>query len=139
MELCVRAASDADLAFIHATWKRQIIRCGVRPRSELSERELYTKATHVVNALLHRSATLIACLPDDPSVILGYLVVELSSTVDKPIIHFCYTKGPWRGMGVMRLLFKDLHPNNCYASHLTKSLKLKNFPGLVFKPELAKE
>lgn len=73
----------------------------------------------------------VACLKDDPDVILGYSVSHTTS--EGVAIDWIYVKKPWRGIGIAR----RLTPNNVTsASHLTAvgvSLMPK-LPKAVFDP-----
>ena len=132
----IRALRPSDLSFIYATWLRQIVMgycVGLEPST--SSRAVYHRHKRIIDGILSRSATLVATLPDDSDVILGYLVVEKLADPDaRPVIHWAYTKGPWRGMGVARLLFGELDPQRCVCSHLAKAVDLCKWPGLVFDP-----
>ncbi len=71
----------------------------------------------------------VACLKEDPDVILGYSI--LSS--DFQTVHWCFVKTPWRMKGIAKSL---LPSNPSYISHLSalgKSLMSK-FPNAVYNP-----
>lgn len=59
----------------------------------------------------------VACLKDDPDVILGYSVWQ-DDIDDEKILHWLHVKGGWRNIG----LGKSLIPANVKTiTHLTKS------------------
>ena len=106
-----------------------------------STKALYHKHYATIERILSRAATLIATLPGEPDVILGYLVVEkLEDPQARPVVHFLYVKGPWRGNGVAKFLMGDLDPNKCVCSHLSRAVqdRLDDFPGLVYAPRYAR-
>ncbi len=77
-----------------------------------------------------KNFVVVACLPDDPTVILGYAILNADGTV----IHWVYVKQSWRKRGIMtRLLPQNAHT----VTHLTEvglNLKKKYKPNLVFNP-----
>ena len=91
---------------------------------------IYFENYHKVAEHLVRTATIkIACLPEDPTIIIGYSI--LSS--DFQTIHWVHVKKKFRGLGVAKDLLPK-HPQ--YVSHLNdlgQSLMPK-FPTAVFNP-----
>ena len=73
----------------------------------------------VIKAILDKPGTVIkiACLPDDPTVILGYSVLS----GDYQTLHWVYVKKHWRERGIGRSLV-PAHPT--YVSHLTELGKI---------------
>lgn len=71
----------------------------------------------------------VACLREDPDVILGYAVMEGPAT-----LHWVYVKKDWRGIGLAR----DLVPSTIKTvTHLTRDgLKIKRKHKLFFDPFL---
>ena len=71
----------------------------------------------------------VACLPDDPSVILGYSI--LSS--DFQGIDWVFVKSAWRNKGIGRSL---LPHSPAYITHLTKTglSLMSKFPTVIFNP-----
>ncbi len=69
----------------------------------------------VIQAIINNpnSVIKIACLPDDPDVILGYSVLS----GDYKTIHWVYVKSAWRKKGIGRSLVPQ-HAE--YVSHLTE-------------------
>ncbi len=85
----------------------------------------------IANAIVDSPKTIIkiACLPDEPDVILGYSILSN----DYQTVHYVYVKSAWRLKGIGRSLVPK-HPS--YVSHLTtlgKSL-LNKLPNAVFNP-----
>jgi hypothetical protein len=71
----------------------------------------------------------VACLKDDPDVILGYAVLNPAGTA----LHWVFVKNRWRGIGIAKSL---IPPSVSVVTHLTKvglSI-LKKHPGVHFNP-----
>jgi hypothetical protein len=71
----------------------------------------------------------VACLKEDPNVILGYSVCS----ADEKAIVWCFVKSAWRRQGIG----KSLLPSSAvYATHLTETGKMlmNKMPGLAFNP-----
>ena len=140
IDLGIRAQQPEDIPFIFATWLWCVALCSPGKHSAKS-RTAYRQHRRVVESILSRSATLVAHLPDDPNIIIGYICVEkLPAPSARPVIHFLYVKGPWRNMGVGKLLLGELDPNVCCCSHMSKGLQefLPKYPGLIYNPKLAR-
>lgn len=76
----------------------------------------------------------VACLPDDPDVIIGYSI--LSS--DFSTIHWVYVKAgkasaPWRKKGIARALLPERPSATTHLTELGKIL-MKKYEGLIFNP-----
>lgn len=69
----------------------------------------------------------VACLKEDPDVIVGYAAFHLPD-----VVHYVYVKEAWRHLGIASYLVKPHAPK--YCSHLTKAgLKLKP-KEMIFNP-----
>lgn len=83
----------------------------------------------IIEALLNKHIIKVACLKEDPDIILGYSVLSK----DFQIIHFCFVKSAWRKNGIARSLLPK-YPT-CVTHFTTMSLDLmKKFPDCVFNP-----
>ena len=71
----------------------------------------------------------IACLPDDPDVILGYSILS----ADYQTIHFVYVKSAWRKNGIAKSLCPKFPTSVTHLTGLGKEL-MKKFDGCVFNP-----
>ncbi len=87
-------------------------------------------ATALVESPNHEKT--IACLKDDPSVILGYAIHH--QALDKIVLDYTFVKSSWRGIGIA----KSIVPEGVSAiTHLTKlgmSIWQKKAPNAVFNP-----
>lgn len=128
--ISVREGVESDHPFIYASWLK-----GLRYGNDwfsLIESDHYYKNYHaVIEHLLNdpNTTVLIACLQEDPDVILGFSV----SSGDR--LHWVFVKQRWRKIGIAR----SLAPTQVSSvSHLTDAGKsiLKRHPGVTFKPFL---
>lgn len=120
-----------DKNFIMATLLRGLY-YGGSVFSEMKKQRFMESYQPIAEALLTKNinSTLVACLKEDPNVILGYVILN----EDKNTIHYAFCKKPWRGIGVIR----DLVPNTVRnVSHLTKTgLSILKRKGWDFDPFL---
>lgn len=126
--IATRDATPADSGFIFATWLR-----GLRYGNswfELIESVVYFKVYHdFIESILNRPTTVIkiACLKDDPEVILGYSVYSGTS------LHWVFVKKAWRSIGIARSLVPT---NTTTVTHMTNvglSI-LKKHKNVIFNP-----
>lgn len=124
-----RDAVADDVPFIYSSWLN-----GLRYGNDwfnLIERSSYYKTYHkVIETILTRPGTKVkvACLKDDPEVILGYCAY--SGT----ILHWVQVKDSWKGIGLARALIPT---KVTVVTHVTKvgaSLLRSKLPSAVFNP-----
>lgn len=72
----------------------------------------------------------VACLKDDPAVILGYSVAHVSNTGDQ-VLDWAFVKKAWRQIGIAKSL---VPPNLKFVSHITKIGRAIKPPGVVYNP-----
>lgn len=123
-----RSAEAGDVAFILATWLRGL-KFGNSWYKLIDNRAYYEVYHQVLVNMLSKATVTIACLKNEPDVILGYCVY------DKYRIHWVHVKKDWRKIGIARMIVpKDIK----VVSHLTevgKSIFLKR-KDLSFNPFL---
>lgn len=124
----IRDATASDKNFIFATWLRGL-RYGNDWFALIEPTAYYASYNNFIHGLLTKPGTVVkvACLLDDPDVVLGYAVYE------GPVLHWVFVKKAWRGIG----LAKSLVPNNTkVVSHLTVLGRniLKKHPQVQFNP-----
>lgn len=131
----VREYEEADKSFIFATVLRGLY-YGSAFFSEVPK-DVFMGNYHriIENILEHPSAVIrVACLKEDPQVILGYSISR--QTDDKSVLDYVFVKPAWRKIGVARSL---MPPNIFAVSHLTKqghSMLKSKLPGVMFNPFL---
>jgi GNAT superfamily N-acetyltransferase len=92
----------------------------------------------LIQRLIGRSKVLLAKNQEDDEQIFGYIVAETLSP-DRPIVHYCYVKEPFRRLGIASKLYATVTPlgEGAWASHWNrriaklaseKDLKLKYNP-----------
>ncbi len=116
----IRSANGSDLNFIYATWLRSY-----RNDSEIGisvRKSVYFDSYQlIIDNILAKSTTrvIVACKPDEPEVIFGYLVAE--PTLD--VLHYAFTKEAFFKLGVAKSLYKTLFlnssPSSVSISHMT--------------------
>lgn len=128
--VAVRDGVTLDKNFILATWLRGLFYGGTI-FSEIPK-NIFMEAYHrILEAILSspNNKVRVACLKDDPDVILGYVV----TSSDGNVIHWVFCKSAWRNIGIAKQL---VGPDAKVATHLTKvglSL-LKKRTGMIFNP-----
>ncbi len=129
VDYVVRDFIAADENFIFASWLRGLYYGNTWFRE--INKDIFMSNYHraLESCLQAPSVTIkVACLKDDPEVILGYAVLGANDT-----LHWVFVKSNWRGLGIA----KALVPNNIKCvSHLTKSglSILRRHPGVQFNP-----
>lgn len=117
--IAVRPGTADDVDFIYATWLRSY-RHSSAFAAPISNEIFFPSHHLIVERILARKSTsvYIACLPEDPQTIFGYLITE---GFYKPIIHFIYVKEAFRKQSIATILLQNakLDPNKCFFSHLT--------------------
>lgn len=132
-----RPYTAGDHDFICATWVNGFINGQPKRGDYWFENHLEQIERHafkvnynrVVNHILKnpKSETIIACLKEDPTVILGYAVLEKPDT-----LHWVYVKEAWRKFGIARHLVPKTITT---VTHLTSpGLALKRRFGLIYDP-----
>lgn len=121
-----RAVLPSDMPFIYSTWLRGLYYASPF-WAEVDKDLFFSTYSRVVETLVARSTVVVACLPDDDDVILGYAVAE------GPVLHWVQIKEPWRKQGLAKHLVSGLSVNE--VSHLTNiGNKLRKKHKLAFNP-----
>lgn len=85
----------------------------------------------IVERILERPGTSVrvACLPDAPEVILGYLVHEGG------VVHWVYVKGAFRRLGIASRLAENLPPDFSFTHRTTEAEPLlRKYPHATYNP-----
>ena len=123
----LRPAEAKDRNFILNSWLR-------RYRDAISARlvtdAVYYRIQHeVITKILDRPnlLTVVACNPEDPMQIYGYLVAEVLD--DLLLVHWTYVKGPFRRFGVAKAMLAQLPAagkvQHTHRTHLLRFLDPK--------------
>lgn len=126
----VRNAKPEDRNFILATFLRGLY-YGDSWFSAIDKKAFMENYKKVAEALISGNNTIIniACLKDEPDVILGYSI--LSS--DYQTIHWVFVKESWRKKGIAKSLCPQYPSTVTHLNKLGKTL-LTKFPGVIFNP-----
>lgn len=126
----IRDCKPYDTNFIYASWLRGLYH-GDTWFGEIPKHIFMTNYHKVLELIIARPGIQIkvACLKEDPDVILGYAVIGNSS-----VLHWLFVKSAWRKIGIG----KSLLPEKVTAvTHLTKlgRILMRKIPGYpVFDP-----
>ncbi len=128
----IRDVYQSDIPFIYSTWLK-----GLRYGNEvfgLIEKTAYFENQHkVIETILNRFDTevSIACVTDEPEVILGY-----AAYMPGGIVHYVHVKDAFRRFGIAKALLPN--PVN-RVTHITKigwSILKEKHPQAIFNPYL---
>lgn len=126
--VAIRDWTPEDKNFILSTWLKGL-RFG-NDWFELIDSNVYYKNYHaVIESLLNSPGIVVkvACLKDDPEVILGYGVYKGER------LDWIFVKKAWRSIGIARSLIPS---NITTVSHITDAGRgiLRKHPGVTFNP-----
>lgn len=127
--VAIRSMHAGDKNFLLATWLRSLF-YGDSVFSAMKKNTFMLKYKQVIDMIINnpKTSVLVACLKEEPEVILGYSVLcpELKS------VHWVYIKRSWRNIGLAR----DLTPaDTTSVTHLTKvGAIITNKKNLEFDP-----
>lgn len=127
----IRDGKESDKNFILATFLRGLY-YGDSWFSEIPKDIFMLNykpvAEHLVNS--PNVVIKIACLPDDPDVILGYSLLS----ADYLTVHWTYVKSIWRKKGIAKSLL-PMHPDTItHLSGLGRQLMKKFNNKVIFNP-----
>lgn len=126
----IRDMKQEDTSFILATFLRGLYHgdswFSLIPRPIFMDN--YKK---IANMILTSPTTIVkvACLKEDPDVILGYCMLS----DDLQAVHWVYVKAAWRKQGIAKALLPKFPTTTTHLSALGKSLMSK-IPNIVFNP-----
>jgi hypothetical protein len=112
--ITLRVMVESDKNFVMSTIMKGLY-YGESWFSEIPKQTFMIEYHKVIEFLLNKPTThvVVACLREDPDVILGYSICTAPD-----IAHWVFIKKSWRGIGIANSLVpKDVR----YATHLTKT------------------
>jgi len=119
----VRQADEGDASFIYSSWLKSY----AAQNKDQPKITVYEMHREVVSRLLEESITLVACMEDDPDQVLAWVCAQ---RIPKFLImHYCYTKAPFRRFGLAGTLLNafDYKPGEpiviSHKSYICKDLK----------------
>ena len=134
-QTAIRPATGDDLNFIYDSW---LSSCRYdSPLGNCKNSIFFDNYRRIIDDVLSLDNThvFVACLTEDPHVILGYLACELPN-----IIHYIFTKDAFRQFGIAKALvthaFKDT--SNLITTHRTGYVEpiLRSHPQITYNPFL---
>jgi hypothetical protein len=128
--VAVRGPMPEDINFIFASWLRGLY-YGNTFFGEIPKDIFMDKYHQVIQNLLAKATVRVACLKDDPEVILGYSVIR--NTESGETLDWIFVKSAWRRIGIG----KSLVPNKINATtHLSKVGKALKPTDCIYNPFL---
>ena len=126
----IRDGKANDLHLILATFLRGLY-YGDSWFSLIPKNIFMANYKRVIEAILSNpnTAVKVACLPDDPDVILGYSIISK----DGQTLHWVYVKSAWRKKGIGKSLTPETIMQVSHLSTLGKSL-LSKLNSAIFNP-----
>ena len=116
----IRPAQAEDVNFIFNSWLKSF-RNGLICKDV--ENTIYFNEHHkLIEKLVKRGTTRVACVADDPANIVGWACYEKIAGI--LAFHFAYTKHIYRGLGVLRQIMLELNQNHNLASLYTHQTSL---------------
>ncbi len=136
LPISIREADQSDVSFIFSSWLKSF-QLGAMTR--FVERTIYFNEQHkLIERLLQSSTVLVACDPDDPGQIYGYLCYEQIEGI--MCVHYTYTKQPFRALGVAKQLLEKSgydwqNSSGVYTHHTRLGGNLSSYKyNLVYHP-----
>ena len=129
MKWAVRQGMPSDFTFIVKTMSSGYY-YGNDYLQAIPQDEFMIRFRKFIEQKLPQVEVRVACLPDDPDVILGYCLFN------GPVLHWIYTKKPWRKFGIARSLLPQGVTHVTHLSKLGEKLKPKEW---VYNPFIVGE
>lgn len=131
--LSIRPMVEHDTNFIYNSWLKS-----AQADHDLPNSKFFDSYRDHIKEILKRSKVIVACDPEDPTFLHGYMVCQQVEGVF--ILHWVYVKAPFRKMGVASDLIRSEFPalkqeplvityKNNKRSKMYESLKT------IYKPE----
>lgn len=133
----IRTATEADIPFIFNSWLKSYRSSAfAKPISN----PVYFDFQHkVIEKLLQRSQVFMLCSTQDSAQVYGYVVTEEVDGVK--VLHYCYIKYAFRGMGLCSSLLKHANlskeQGGFYTHDTHATTKLLGKTKFVHNPYLA--
>lgn len=134
--ISLREGEADDAPFILNSWLKSY---RVSNFARTITNTVYFEGHHtVIRNILKKATVLVACNQQNPSQIYGYLVYEKVDNV--PVIHYCYVKHTFRGLGIGKKLLlsaKTLEEPGVFTHHTKSAERSAVKYALVHHPYLA--
>ena len=101
----VRLAESGDVNFILKTWLRESRRA--TPRA-MPDSLFYNEFTKIIHLIIPKSEARILCAADDPQYIVAFAIGTTYLDIGTTVLHFCYTRPPFRRLGFIKEMMFEL-------------------------------
>ena len=139
------AAGDADRDFVQTTWMTAYKAGRTGRWRNTSLRRWWEGHAALVASVFDRSSVMIACLPNEPDVTLGWMATE------GPCLHFVYVRPNLRRSGIATALRRDVegrlgkrlrfisHPTNNSRKWLNSWNLIESYAHAFYPPQPEKD
>lgn len=142
LPVIIREAVDGDRDFVFSSWLREYRKS--RRIEDVGNDSYYFGQHKVLEDLLQRSNTYVACYQDDPKLVLGYLCGEHFDRCN--VVHMTFVKDKtrnydsYRNMGIATILYNAFIANRdhlpTFYTHATKLTNQRSSRELRLRNEL---
>jgi GNAT superfamily N-acetyltransferase len=128
-----------DLNFVYSSWLRSYKHSSYWAK-RIRHNVFFAGHQAMLNYLFAKPTfqCAVACSPEDPTQIFGYLAYEKATEGAQPIVHFVFVKDDFRKMGVARKLFEaaGITPPSLTFTHWTYTVDalVERWPDMVYSP-----
>jgi len=134
VEVYIREADATDVNLIFSSWLKSARNIPIAGRCDNSI--YYSEHHKLIERLLRRGNTLVACEPNDPGNVYGYLNYE---TIEGLFVcHYAYIKQTFRGLGILGMLLDKaghrLDAAGLYTHQTIAAQKLAAKYTLIYHP-----
>ncbi len=139
LPIAIRPALADDFPYILKTWSIDYHK--VYPINNIPNSIYVPAQTAIIKKLVQRSECIIACIDDEPTTIVGYLIYQPVNDLNI-VVHWGQTKGIFRRMGVLKTLLDSLQTQNknIICTHIFSLFKeLKDRYNLIYDPTLLQD
>ena len=107
-DLRIRAQEPSDRGFLRSSWVENYREhsCDKMTR-RIPGSEYRPRWSRIAERLLDTAQVRVACAPDDPDTILGYIVWEPSRPGRPAILHWVYLRLEFQGFGLLDQLLRE--------------------------------
>ena len=134
LPLKARPVTDSDIAFVFNSWLKSYRSTGTLCKKVVNT--VYYENHHkILQKIMQRATCIVACDPEDPGKIYGYIVGEYISNVF--VLHYVYVKHTFRKFGIGTYLlnqFKLTPGAKCYTHQTDTAERLAGKYGMMYHP-----
>lgn len=128
----IRPAIPSDIPFIYSTWLKSFKYDSALGKS-MRKSVFFESYREVIDNILDQSSVAVACMQDDPNVIIGYIVYASYYSFDHVILHYLFVKESFRKFGVAKSLTNVLDIQKPIKfTHLTNQFKTLAYSSHLF-------